>query len=181
MRFASIALACLAAGACSKSASKRDAGPDGAADAPPTDVGRPDADAPDDSRADVPDAGTADASGDRAMFTSWTSCGWVSGPNVCLCDGLATCAAVAGGVAFGLGSDQVRACAVDGDTCEYVAFHEIEGGGVAWRCRVSIDAGVCDGDHPRVGGEGCVELFRCNLLMGNCPSDLMPPSFISCR
>lgn len=149
-----------------------DATPDTSTDAPPDDA--PPADAPV-TDAQVADANVLDAASDG--FTSWTDCGWSGGS--CVCDGLLSCAAVAGGTFYGLGSVQARACALDGDVCEYVRFQEQEGGGVAQRCRARITGAQCTNDYLITSD--CVELFRCNLLMNNCPPDLIAPSVINCR
>jgi hypothetical protein len=149
-----------------------DSAPDTSTDGAPSDV--PPGDAPEtDTR--VADANVLDAATDG--FTSWTDCGWSGGS--CVCDGLLTCAAVAGGTFYGLGSVQARACALDGDVCEYVRFQEQEGGGIAQRCRARITGAQCTNDYLTTSD--CVEIFRCNLLMNNCPPDLFPPSAINCR
>jgi hypothetical protein len=149
-----------------------DAAPDTGSDAAPVDV--PPADVSD-SDAQVADANPVDVASDG--FTSWTNCGWSGGS--CVCDGLLTCAAVAGGTFYGLGSVQARACSFDGDVCEYVRFQEQEGGGVAQRCRARITGAACTNDYLTTSD--CVEIFRCNLVMNNCPPDLIAPSVINCR
>jgi hypothetical protein len=117
----------------------------------------------------------------RTPFTSWTSCGW-SSSGTCLCDGIHACEAVAGGTFSALGSQQARVCAIDGDVCEYVVFVETEGGGTARRCRVPINSGSCQVGFGDTTDSQCVDLFTCNLLLGNCPSDIMPgTSVITCR
>jgi hypothetical protein len=174
----------LAVAGCSKAKAGRDAAADGRddgvlvdapAEMPPFDVA-PDGDAQVDD-AQVDDANVVDAAADRAGFTSWTDCGWSGGS--CVCDGLLTCAAVAGGEFYGLGSVQARVCAFDGDVCEYVRFREQEGGGIAERCRAPITGAACASD--RLTTSDCVELFRCNLVLNNCPPDLIAPSVIACR
>ena len=81
-----------------------------------------------------------------------------------------------------LGSQQARVCAIDGDVCEYVVFVETEGGGTARRCRVPINSGSCQVGFGDTTDSQCVDLFTCNLLLGNCPSDIMPgTSVITCR
>jgi hypothetical protein len=126
------------------------------------------------------DATLVDAGPDRTAFTTWTSCGWSNGP--CLCDGLAACASVAGGSYSSLGSQQARVCATDGDVCEYVVFVETEGGGVARRCRVPVDGQSCTAAFGNTSNDRCVDLFTCNLLLGDCPPDVTPGGpVISCR
>jgi len=150
-----------------------DSAPDTGSDAAPADVSP--ADVPD-SDARVADANPVDAASDG--FTSWTNCGWSGGS--CVCDGLLTCAAVAGGTFYALGSVQARVCALEGDVCVYVRFQEQEGGGIAQRCRARITGAACTNDS--LVPSDCVELFRCNLLMNNCPPDVTPgSSVIDCR
>jgi hypothetical protein len=144
-----------------------DIGPEIGADAPPADASPTDVQAA--------DAEVMDARSDG--FTSWTDCGWSGGS--CVCDGLLACAPVAGGEFYGLGSVQARACAFDGEVCEYVRFQETEGGGVASRCRARIAGASCGNDLLSMSD--CVELFRCNVVMGNCPPDVIAPSVLSCR
>jgi hypothetical protein len=192
----------LGAGACGHSKGRADAGADDAGlatsrasdggsdgatadsagpDSAPQEAARPELD-PDAAVADASfsDADRADAGSDRTAFTAWTSCGWSNGP--CLCDGLLACAAVAGGSYLSLGSQQARVCAIDGNICEYVVFVETEGGGVARRCRVPVDGGSCGASFGGAGDDRCVDLFTCNLLLGDCPPDVMPGGpIISCR
>ena len=151
-----------------------DSAPDTGSDAPPGD-GQP-VDVPG-SDAQVADANVVDAGADG--FTSWIDCGWSGSGGSCVCDGLLTCAAVAGGTFYGLGSVQARVCSFDGDVCEYVRFQEQEGGGVAQRCRARITGAACTNDYLTTSD--CVEIFRCNLVMNNCPPDLIAPSVINCR
>jgi len=164
---------------CSKAKSARDAAADGRDDVVVVDA-RADVapvDAAPDSDAQAADANVVDAGADG--FTSWTNCGWSASGGSCVCDGLLTCAAVAGGTFYGLGSVQARVCSFDGDVCEYVRFQEQEGGGVAQRCRARITGAACTNDYLTTSD--CVEIFRCNLVMNNCPPDLIAPSVINCR
>jgi hypothetical protein len=180
-----LALSVIIAAACSKKVATEDAGPDtgqtgdgASADRGDAQVDEPSIPEPNpDASLDGP---SGDASSRRAEFTSWTSCGWEGGP--CLCDGIRACAPVAGGAYLPFGSQQARVCAIDGDVCEYVVFSETEGGGTARRCRVPLDAGTCVAGFGNTSDPRCVDLFTCNLLMGNCPPDVMPSvSVIFCR
>jgi hypothetical protein len=188
-RFAIVA--CLIAAGCSKKAAQMSGGDAGvdvvrvhddaaAFDAPNADA--PNADTPDDgvsvADAQPSDAEALDLAGDRIVFSTWTDCGWSSAARACLCDGTVACAPVAGGVFTPFGSQQARVCAVERDICEYVVFWETEGGGIARRCRVPIDTALCSAGIGGASDASCVELFRCNLLRGDCPPDVMPGSSV---
>lgn len=174
-----IAVILVVLAACS-TASSPDAGIDAAAEAS-TDAG-----------VDVGlDAATVDAGTDAApsdaaidapavVYSSWTECGWDHAS--CTCPALMGCDAVAGGTFEPLGSSQARVCAADATTCTYVVFTETEGGGVGRRCVVPRAMATCDVRVIAASDAWCQDLFTCNLLMGDCPPDVMPgTSVIACR
>ncbi|HEX7477291.1 MAG TPA: hypothetical protein VF331_05755 [Polyangiales bacterium] len=128
------------------------------------------------------DAGGLDAAADSGTlsYTSWDECGW-SDP-ACTCAGVLACAAAAGGAFSSLGSSQARVCGVTGDDCIIDVFAETEGGGLARRCLVPRAQLACASGAVAIRDEWCMPLFSCNLLMANCPSDVMPgQSVIACR
>ena len=126
------------------------------------------------------DAGEVDASTDAdadERYTSWTDCGWTDGMSTgsCLCDGLAGCDAVAGGVWEPLGSHEIRVCAQRAGSCDVAFFREVEGGGTGFRCTIAT-SGTCGFDEAR----DCEAVFTCNLLMGDCPPGVVPTNVIPC-
>jgi hypothetical protein len=131
-------------------------------------------------RVDAPSPVDAGADAGSTVYSSWTECGW-SDPS-CTCDGVLDCAAVAGGAFAPLGSSQARVCAIDGDDCVIVTFRETEGGGVAERCRIPRTALACSDGVVATSGGTCEQLYTCNLLMGDCPSDIaLGSSVIHCQ
>ena len=150
--------------------------------AAPGDAARPEDAAHADAAAAPDAAAPTDAARDvgAAVFTHWHECGW-SDP-VCTCDGVLACEAVAGGAFEPLGSSQARVCGTDGNDCIIDVFDETEGGGVARRCRIPRSALACSSGVVAWGAGTCEPLFSCNLLMGDCPPDVMPgSSVIACR
>lgn len=136
--------------------------------------------------ASVPDASPNDTGDDASLdagvvtYASWHECGW-SDPT-CTCDGVLACEAVAGGTFEPLGSAQARVCGIDGADCIVDVFDETEGGGMAQRCRIPRAALACSEGIVAWGAGTCEPLFTCNLLMGDCPSDVAPgSSVIHCR
>ncbi|MBI5487337.1 MAG: hypothetical protein HY905_08395 [Deltaproteobacteria bacterium] len=124
------------------------------------------------------DVGDVDAPLDAGEpYTSWTDCGWTDGTvaGSCLCDGLAACEAIAAGVWEPLGSHEIRVCARRAGSCDVAFFREVEGGGTGFRCTIPT-SGTCGFDEAH----DCEAVFSCNLLMGDCPSGVVPTNVIPC-
>jgi hypothetical protein len=131
------------------------------------DTGPPSLDAGPRPDSAIPDAG--------ARFDAWTDCGWPDGENTCLCDGVSACDAVAGGMWAPLGSSAMRTCARRGDTCDVAYFTETEGGAAGYHCSIAV--GTCGLDLAR----DCQQVVSCNLLMGDCPAEIVPTNVIPCE
>jgi hypothetical protein len=92
----------------------------------------------------------------------------------CLCQSIATtCAPEESFEWLPLGSRGYRICADAGDGCVVRHFQETEGGVAMFRCYAPHDL-PCSGDPWSViQSMTCSLVGSCNVLLGDCPSDLL--------
>ena len=126
---------------------------------------------------DVASSSDARASGDSPTTTACDS-------GNCFCGALSACTRGVGQVQqLPLGSQGWRICGHDeGPACVVNVFRETEGGLSLWRC-FAPDTFACGaGTVPGPESLTCEHLLDCNLLIGNCPADVLAcsPSTPTC-